>query len=110
MEENQYILDIGPETIKEFSDIIASSKLVVFNGPLGLAEVDAFSIGTRIILDSMIRSSAFTVVGGGNTLAFVEKLNLLDKFGYVSTGGGAMLEFLGGNKLPGLEALGYYND
>lgn len=108
LKNDQYILDIGPETIKQFSDIIKTSKTIIFNGPLGLAEVDVFSTGTKVVLDSIIRSGAFTVIGGGDTLAFIEKLGLLGKFSYVSTGGGAMLEFLAGNKLPGLEALGYY--
>lgn len=108
LEENQMILDIGPETIKEFSEIINDSKIVIFNGPVGLAEVDVFSGGTKAILDSIIRSGAFSVVGGGDTLALLEKWGLIDKLGYVSTGGGAMLEFLAGNRLPGLEALGYY--
>ncbi|MEK7659459.1 MAG: phosphoglycerate kinase [Patescibacteria group bacterium] len=109
LEDNQMILDIGPETAKQFSEIIKKSKTVIFNGPLGLAEVEVFSAGTKIVLDSIIRSSVFSVIGGGDTLAFVEKLNLLDKFSYVSTGGGAMLEFLAENRLPGLEALGYYD-
>jgi len=109
VDENQFILDIGPETAKQFSDIIKNSKTVIFNGPLGLAEVEEFSSGTKVILDSIIRSEAFTVIGGGDTLALVEKLGLSDKFSYVSTGGGAMLEFLAGNRLPGLEALGYYD-
>lgn len=108
LKDNQHILDIGPETAKQFSEIIKKSKIVIFNGPLGLAEVEAFSTGTRIILDSIVRSEAFSVVGGGDTLALVENLGLIGKFSYVSTGGGAMLEFLAGNKLPGLEALGYY--
>ena len=108
LEDNQYILDIGPETVRHFSEVIKNSKTVIFNGPLGLAEVEAFSIGTKAVLDSIVRSAAFTVIGGGDTLALIERLGLMDKFGYVSTGGGAMLEFLAGNKLPGLEALGYY--
>ncbi len=108
IDENQLILDIGPETAKRFSDIIKNSKTVIFNGPLGLAEVEEFSSGTKVILDSIIRSEAFTVIGGGDTLALVEKLGLTGKFSYVSTGGGAMLEFLAGNELPGLKALGYY--
>ncbi len=108
LKEEQYILDIGPETVKRFSEIIKNSKMVIFNGPLGLAEINEFSTGTRMVLDSMIRSSAFTVLGGGDTLALVEKLGLLNKFSYVSTGGGAMLEFLAGVRLPGLEALRYY--
>ena len=106
--DNQLILDIGPETIKKFSSIIKNSKTIIFNGPLGLAEIDAFSIGTKVVLDSIIRSNAFSVVGGGDTLALIEKLGLFNKFGCVSTGGGAMLEFLAGNRLPGLEVLGYY--
>ncbi len=108
LEDNQMILDIGPETAKQFSEVVKKSKTVIFNGPLGLAEVEVFSAGTKIVLDSIIRSGAFSVVGGGDTLALVEKLGLFDKFGYISTGGGAMLEFLAGNKLPGLDALGYY--
>lgn len=109
LNDNQMILDIGPETAKQFSEIIKNSKTVIFNGPLGLAEVEAFSAGTKIVLDSIIRSRAFSVIGGGDTLAFIEKLGLLDKFSYVSTGGGAMLEFLAGNRLPGLETLSYYD-
>ncbi len=108
LKDNQYILDIGPETAKQFSDIIKNSKTVIFNGPLGLAEIEAFSVGTKIVLDSIIRSKAFSVIGGGDTLALVEKLGLLGKFSYVSTGGGAMLEFLAGQRLAGLEALNYY--
>lgn len=108
VKNNQSILDIGPETAKQFSEIIKNSRTIIFNGPLGLAEVEAFSMGTKLVLDSIVRSDAFSVVGGGDTLALVERLGLLDKFSYVSTGGGAMLEFLAGNKLPGLEALGYY--
>lgn len=106
--ENQMILDIGPETIRHFSEIISGSKTIIFNGPVGLAEVEAFSTGTKAVLDSIVGSGAFSVVGGGDTLALVEKLGLIDKFGYVSTGGGAMLEFLAGRELPGLKALGYY--
>lgn len=102
------ILDIGQETIKIFSEVIMNSKTIIFNGPLGLAEVDEFSRGTKAILDAIARSKAFSVVGGGDTLATIEKLGLIGNFSYVSTGGGAMLEFLAGNRLPGLEALGYY--
>ena len=108
LSDNQYILDIGPEAAGQFSEIINNSRMIIFNGPLGLAEVEAFSAGTKTVLDSIISSGAFSVIGGGDTLALIEKLGLFGKFGYVSTGGGAMLEFLAGNKLPGLEALGYY--
>lgn len=108
LEEEEKIVDIGPETIKKFCKIIKESKMIIFNGPLGLVEIERFSFGTRIILDSIIRSGAFSVVGGGDTLSLIEKLNLFEKFNYISTGGGAMLEFLAERKLPGLEALGYY--
>jgi len=108
LKDDKYILDIGPETAKQFSEIIKKSKIVIFNGPLGLAEVEVFSAGTKIVLDSIIRSGVFSIIGGGDTLVFIEKLDLLDRFSYVSIGGGAMLEFLAGNKLPGLEALRYY--
>ncbi|OHB17676.1 MAG: phosphoglycerate kinase [Parcubacteria group bacterium RIFCSPLOWO2_01_FULL_40_65] len=110
LKNDQYILDVGPETIKQFSEIIRDSKIIIFNGPLGLVEIDVFAVGTKMLLDSIIRSKAFSVVGGGDTLALIEKLGLFGKFSYVSTGGGAMLEFLAENKLHGLEALGYYGE
>lgn len=105
--ENGAISDIGPETIKEFIEIINDSKTIIWNGPLGKVEEEKFSIGSKKISEAIINSSAFSVVGGGDTIAFLEKLALIDKFNYISTGGGAMLEFLAGNKLPGLVALGY---
>jgi len=104
---NEMILDIGPKTVNEFKEIISKSKMIIWNGPLGKAEEEKFSIGSEKISKAIINSGAFSVVGGGDTIAFLEKLKLIDKFGYVSTGGGAMLEFLAGNKLPGLLALGY---
>ena len=105
--ENGAISDIGPETIKEFVDTISKSKIIIWNGPLGKAEEDKFSIGSRKISAAIINSGAFSVVGGGDTVAFLEKMATIDKFNYISAGGGAMLEFLAGNKLPGLVALGY---
>ncbi len=101
------ILDIGSKTADRFSKIIKKSKIVVWNGSLGKAEIDKLSRGTKEIAEAIANSSAFSVVGGGDTIAFLEKINLIDKFGYISTGGGAMLEFLAGKKLPGLIALGY---
>lgn len=105
--ENGAILDIGSETIKEFTSIINKSKIVVWNGTLGKAEEEKFSNGSKKIAEAIINSDAFSIAGGGDTIAFLEKVLLIDKFDYVSTGGGAMLEFLAGNKLPGLVALGY---
>ncbi len=104
---DEIILDIGSETIDEFKEIISKSKMIIWNGPLGKVEEEKFSIGSKKISEAIISSGAFSVAGGGDTIAFLEKLALIDKFNYVSTGGGAMLEFLAGNKLPGLFALGY---
>ncbi len=104
---SQSIVDIGPETIKHFCEIIKNSSMVIWNGPMGLSEIEKFAQGTKIIAQA-VASASHSVVGGGDTIAAVDKLGLLDKFTFVSTGGGAMLEFLAGEKLPGLEALGYY--
>ncbi len=101
------ISDIGPETVENFMKIIQGSKTIIWNGPLGKVEEEKFSIGSQKISEAIINSGAFSIVGGGDTIAFLEKLTLVDKFNYVSTSGGAMLEFLAGNKLPGLLALGY---
>jgi len=101
------ILDIGPETTSKFIKAINTSKMVIWNGPLGKVEEEKFSIGSKKISEAIISSGAFSIAGGGDTIAFLEKLSLVDKFNYVSTGGGAMLEFLAGNKLPGLVALRY---
>ncbi|MDP2946122.1 MAG: phosphoglycerate kinase [bacterium] len=104
---NDMILDIGPEAINKFIKAIDASKMVIWNGPLGKVEEEKFSDGSRKISEAIINSNAFSIIGGGDTIAFLEKLSLVDKFNYVSTGGGAMLEFLAKNKLPGLLALGY---
>ena len=102
------IFDIGPKAIKNFTDIVGSAKMIIWNGPLGVFEDDRFATGTNRVAEAIAESNAFKVLGGGDTVAAVDKLGLLDKFDFVSTGGGAMLAFLAGNRLPGLEALGYY--
>jgi len=101
------ILDVGPETARHFADIVRAGKMVIWNGPMGFCEVNAFAEGTRVVAEA-VASVKYSVIGGGDTIAAADKLGLLDRFGFVSTGGGAMLEFLAGNKLPGLRALGYY--
>lgn len=101
------ILDIGPKTVEDFVKIIQGSKMIIWNGPLGKVEEEQFSVGSGKIAEAIMNSGAFSVVGGGDTIAFLERIGSVDKFNYVSTGGGAMLEFLAGNKLPGLLALGY---
>ncbi|MCD5396227.1 MAG: phosphoglycerate kinase [Candidatus Pacebacteria bacterium] len=99
--------DIGPETIELFSGIIRIAKTIIWNGPLGYFENEKFAQGTHSITEAIVRSKAFSVVGGGDTVAFLHKYGFLDKFNHVSTGGGAMLEFIAkeGN-LPGIDVLG----
>lgn len=103
------IFDIGPETIKEYVNVIKGAKVVIWNGPMGLFEDPRFSNGTYAIAKAVAASSGFKAIGGGDTIAAVDKLGLLGKFDFVSTGGGSMLAFLAGDKLPGLEALNYYD-
>lgn len=97
--------DIGEETIKVFKEKISTAKTILWNGPLGLIEKEEFSRGTREIAKAVSQSEAYSVVGGGETVEFISKLGLIDKFDHVSTGGGAMIAFLAGEKFPGLEAL-----
>ncbi len=105
---NEMILDVCPEFAEKFAKIIRDSKMAIWNGPMGLAEVEKFAQGTRIVAQA-VASAPHSIVGGGDTIAAADKLGLLDKYSFVSTGGGAMLEFLAGEKLPGLEALEYYD-
>jgi phosphoglycerate kinase len=101
------IYDIGPKSIKLFVGAIEEAKVIVWNGPLGRWEDHKYERGTRSIAEALANSSAKTVVGGGDTIAALSAFGLLKKMSYVSLGGGAMLEFLAGKKLPGLTALGY---
>ena len=106
VKKEEGVYDIGPETIKIFSDIIKEAKTIVWNGPLGLYEEAQFEKGTKLITQAILKNrSAFKVVGGGDTDAFLTKYNLKDKFNHVSSGGGAMLDFLAGETLPGIAAL-----
>jgi phosphoglycerate kinase len=99
-------LDIGPKTCELYAQIIRESATVVWNGPMGVFEMPAFSGGTRAVARAMAASSAFTVIGGGDSAAAVRMLDVDEtQFDHISTGGGASLEFLEGKKLPGLEAL-----
>lgn len=102
------ILDIGPETEKEYSEILSGASIIIWNGPMGMFEKPDFAHGTKVVAEAMVASKAKKIIGGGDTITAVDGLGLLGKFDFVSTGGGAMLAFLAGEKLPGLEALGYY--
>jgi len=106
IKKEEKIFDIGPETIKIFSEIIKEAKMILWSGPLGLSEEKKFEKGTKETAENIVKNkSAFKIIGGGDTIAAVDKFGLLQEFDHVSTGGGAMLEFLSGEKLPGIEAL-----
>lgn len=98
-------LDIGPKTIAKFKEIISNSKVVVWNGPMGKFEEPPYDNGTRQVLDIMADSDNFTLIGGGESVQVLEERNMMDSISFVSTGGGAMLEYLSGNHMPGIEAL-----
>lgn len=97
--------DIGPKTVRAFLILLRQARTIVWNGPMGLIEVPKFSSGTLNLAKGMKELSAFKVLGGGDTIAFLRKHRALRGFNHISTGGGAMLEFLAGKKLPGIEAL-----
>ena len=103
--EEDMIFDIGPDTAKQLGDIIAQAGTIVWNGPVGVFEFDQFGNGTQSIAKAIAESSAFSIAGGGDTLAAIDKYNVADKISYISTGGGAFLEFLEGKKLPAVAML-----
>ena len=98
-------MDIGPKTVKLIVDALKDAKSVVWNGPMGVFEFDAFAKGTEEVAKALADSNATTVVGGGDSVAAINKFHLADKISHVSTGGGASLEFLEGKVLPGIKAL-----
>ena len=105
VKEDEMILDIGPKTAERYAELIAKAGTVVWNGPVGVFEFDAFAKGTEAVARAIAASKAFSIAGGGDTLAAVDKFGIADKLSYISTGGGAFLEFLEGKELPAVAAL-----
>jgi phosphoglycerate kinase len=99
------IFDIGSKTVKKYSDIISKAKSIVVSGPMGVYENKEFNYGTRKVFEAIAASKAFSLAGGGNTIAAINEYGLSTKIGYISTAGGALIEFLMGKKLPGVVAL-----
>ena len=99
------ILDIGPDTSRRYAGLIANAGTVVWNGPVGVFEFEAFGRGTETLARAIAASKAFSIAGGGDTLAAVDKYGIADQISYISTGGGAFLEFLEGKDLPAVVAL-----
>ena len=99
------ILDIGPQTAERLAAILKQAGTIVWNGPVGVFEFEQFAHGTETIARAIAESPAFSIAGGGDTLAAIAKFGITDKVGYISTGGGAFLEFLEGKTLPAVEIL-----
>jgi phosphoglycerate kinase len=102
---NEMILDIGPDSAERIAQLVAKAGTIIWNGPIGVFEFDQFGEGTRVLAQAIARSKAFSLAGGGDTLAAIEKYGIEDGISYISTGGGAFLEFVEGKKLPAVEIL-----
>jgi phosphoglycerate kinase len=107
---DEMILDVGPKTSQMVSQVISSAKTVLWNGPLGVFEWEQFEQGTKKLADAIAKSSAYSVAGGGDTLAAIEKYHIEKDISYISTGGGAFLEFLEGKQLPAVDILERRNE
>ncbi len=105
VQDNEMILDVSPAGMQEILDVVANAKTILWNGPLGVFEVDAFAEGTQKLADAIAQSDAFSMAGGGDTLAAIHKFGVADDVSYLSTGGGAFLEFVEGKTLPAVKAL-----
>ena len=102
---DELILDIGPRTAARFGDMLGAAGTVVWNGPVGVFEIDQFGEGTKVLGHAIASADAFSIAGGGDTLAAIDKYGLAEKVSYISTGGGAFLEFLEGRTLPAVAVL-----
>jgi phosphoglycerate kinase len=105
VEADDLILDIGPQTSAQLAEILKNAGTIVWNGPLGVFEIEAFAQGTESVSRAIADSAGFSIAGGGDTLAAIAKFDITDKVGYISTGGGAFLEFLEGKTLPAFDIL-----
>ena len=105
IDKGKRIVDIGPKTIEIFTDELKNCKMLFWNGPLGIEEIPQFAVGTKAIAKLVAEIDAKTIIGGGSTAEVINRMGLADKMSFVSTGGGASLKFLGGNKMPGVERL-----
>ncbi|TEA70407.1 phosphoglycerate kinase [Pollutimonas harenae] len=103
--DDDQVLDIGPETAQQLAGILKKAGTIVWNGPVGVFEFDAFADGTKVVSQAVAESDGFSIAGGGDTLAAIAKYHIADKVGYISTGGGAFLEFLEGKTLPAVDIL-----
>ncbi len=103
--DSELILDIGPETAQRFAEILAGAGTIIWNGPVGVFEFDQFGFGTKVLAEAIAASNAFSVAGGGDTLAAIDKYGVADDISYISTGGGAFLEFVEGKTLPAVAML-----
>ncbi|RMF16293.1 MAG: phosphoglycerate kinase [Gammaproteobacteria bacterium] len=105
VEDGDMILDIGPETARVLGQLLSNAKTILWNGPVGVFEFDQFGEGTKALAQAIANSDAFSIAGGGDTLAAIDKYGVKDKISYISTGGGAFLEFVEGKTLPAVAAL-----
>tara|TARA_R110002073_G_scaffold85153_2_gene202990 strand:+ start:94 stop:642 length:549 start_codon:yes stop_codon:yes gene_type:complete len=105
VEDDDMILDIGPDTAAKFAEIIAGMKTIIWNGPVGVFEFEQFASGTQAVADAIADNAGFSIAGGGETIAAIDKFSITDKVSYISTGGGAFLEYVQGAVLPAVEIL-----
>jgi phosphoglycerate kinase len=103
--DDDMILDIGPQTAAQFAELLKASKTILWNGPVGVFEFDQFGEGTKALALAIAESPAFSIAGGGDTLAAIDKYDVAERISYISTGGGAFLEFVEGKVLPAVEVL-----
>lgn len=103
--DDDMIFDLGPKSMANIAEVIKNAKTILWNGPVGVFEFDQFATGTKALADAIAASGAFSVAGGGDTIAAIQKFGVTDKISYISTGGGAFLEFVEGKKLPAVEIL-----